>query len=208
MFQLGMKNTGLAISLANAHFATIAAAVTPAAVGMIIHQITGPILANIVAKKEGKQYESKYLFAKLYDRNRRLRKKVNDIVKSYGTKAVLIGGKTALAKAEHKIKSALTQDVFVIDSLWYGGNSTYEKCCTLTAGRKCPSSRGLICRWEAVVCVIPSKFVGEKLAKPVFTFPTIGSNCSPVTAVCVIYTEAGEMQRLVLSFKTAGPCLY
>lgn len=74
MFQLGMKNTGLAISLANAHFATIAAAVTPAAVGMIIHQITGPILANIVAKKEGKQYESKYLFAKLYDRNRRLRK--------------------------------------------------------------------------------------------------------------------------------------
>ncbi len=54
MFQLGMKNTGLAISLANAHFATLAAAVTPAAVGMIIHQITGPILANLVAKKEGK----------------------------------------------------------------------------------------------------------------------------------------------------------
>ncbi len=54
MFQLGMKNTGLAISLANAHFATIAAAVTPAAVGMVIHQITGPILANLVSKKEGK----------------------------------------------------------------------------------------------------------------------------------------------------------
>ena len=54
MFQLGMKNTGLAISLANAHFAAIAAAVTPAAVGMVIHQITGPILANFFAKKEGK----------------------------------------------------------------------------------------------------------------------------------------------------------
>lgn len=53
MFQLGMKNTGLPISLANAHFATIAAAVTPAAVGMVIHQITGPILANLVSKKEG-----------------------------------------------------------------------------------------------------------------------------------------------------------
>lgn len=51
MFQLGMKNTGLAISLANAHFSTMAAAVTPAAVGMIVHQITGPILANIVSKK-------------------------------------------------------------------------------------------------------------------------------------------------------------
>jgi BASS family bile acid:Na+ symporter len=74
MFQLGMKNTGLAISLANAHFAAIAAAVTPAAVGMVIHQITGPILANLVAKKEGKQYESKYLFAKLHNRGGRLRK--------------------------------------------------------------------------------------------------------------------------------------
>ena len=38
-------------------------------------------------------------------------RKVNYIVKLWD-KAVLIGGKTALAKAEHKIKSALTQDVF------------------------------------------------------------------------------------------------
>lgn len=53
MFQLGMKNTGLAISLANAHFPTLPVSVTPAAVGMIIHQITGPMLANLIAKKEG-----------------------------------------------------------------------------------------------------------------------------------------------------------
>lgn len=60
MFQLGMKNTGLAISLANAHFATIPTAVIPAAVGMVIHQITGPILASLSAKHEGgKEYESK-----------------------------------------------------------------------------------------------------------------------------------------------------
>ncbi|MEG1504692.1 MAG: bile acid:sodium symporter family protein, partial [Enterococcus sp.] len=72
MFQLGMKNTGLAISLATAHFATIPAAVTPAAVGMVIHQITGPILANLVAKKEGKVYESNNFFTKLYYRYRRL----------------------------------------------------------------------------------------------------------------------------------------
>jgi BASS family bile acid:Na+ symporter len=73
MFQLGMKNTGLAISLATAHFATIAAAVTPAAVGMVIHQITGPILANLVAKK-GETHESKHFSTKLYNRNKRLRK--------------------------------------------------------------------------------------------------------------------------------------
>ncbi len=206
MFQLGMKNTGLAISLANAHFATIAAAVTPAAVGMIIHQITGPILANIVAKKEGKQYESKYLLPN-YTIGTDAYEKVNDIVKSYGTKAVLIGGKTALAKAEHKIKSALTQDVFVIDSLWYGGNSTYENVARLLQEESVQAAEVLFAVGGGRVCDTV-KVVGEKLAKPVFTFPTIGSNCSPVTAVCVIYTEAGEMQGLFFPSKPPVHAFY
>lgn len=62
MFQLGMKNTGLAISLANAHFATIAVAITPATVGMVIHQITGPILATLFGKKEGESIGVKQSF--------------------------------------------------------------------------------------------------------------------------------------------------
>lgn len=45
------------------------------------------------------------------------------------------------------------------------------------------------------------KVIGEKLAKPVFTFPTIGSNCSPVTAVCVIYNEEGVMDGLFFPSK-------
>lgn len=126
--------------------------------------------------------------------------KVNDIVKSYGTKAVLIGGKTALAKAEHKIKTALTQDVFVIDSLWYGGNSTYENVERLMQEESVQAAEILFAVGGGRVCDTV-KVVGEKLAKPVFTFPTIGSNCSPVTAVCVIYTEAGEMQGLFFPSK-------
>ncbi len=60
MFQLGMKNTGLAISLANAHFAAIAAAVTcrsrhgdPSNYRTNFSQSRG--------QKEGEKYESKYL---------------------------------------------------------------------------------------------------------------------------------------------------
>lgn len=48
-FQVGMKNTGLAISLGNAHFTPMTA--IPGAVGGVIHQISGPILANIFLRK-------------------------------------------------------------------------------------------------------------------------------------------------------------
>jgi glycerol dehydrogenase-like iron-containing ADH family enzyme len=126
--------------------------------------------------------------------------KINEIVKEYGTKAVLIGGKTALAKAEDKIKAALTQEVTVIDSLWYGGNSTYEHVEQLMQNPSVQVAEVLFAVGGGRVCDTV-KVVGDKLAKPVFTFPTIGSNCSPVTAVCVMYTEEGEMQGLFFPSK-------
>lgn len=121
--------------------------------------------------------------------------KVNDIVKPYGTNAVIIGGKTALEKAEDKIKAALTSAVQVTDTLWYGGNSTYENVDQLFATPSVQAADVLFAVGGGRVCDTV-KVVGEKAGKPVFTFPTIGSNCSPVTAVCVIYKENGEMQGL------------
>ncbi|MGC3164688.1 glycerol dehydrogenase, partial [Enterococcus faecium] len=44
-------------------------------------------------------------------------------------------------------------------------------------------------------------FKTQKLAKPVFTFPTIGSNSTPVTGVCVFYNEEGVMDGLFFPSK-------
>lgn len=126
--------------------------------------------------------------------------KVNDIVKAYGTKAVLIGGKTALSKAEDKIRKALAQEVEVLDSLWYGGNSTYENIDCLMQQNSVQYADVLFAVGGGRVCDTV-KVIGEKLSKPVFTFPTIGSNCSPVTAVCVIYTKEGVMKGLFFPSK-------
>lgn len=49
-FQTGMKNTTLAVNLSSEHLTTLPAAVAPAAVGLVIHQITGPILVKIINK--------------------------------------------------------------------------------------------------------------------------------------------------------------
>ncbi len=145
-----------------------------------------------MAKKEGEKYESKYLFAKLHNRGGRLRKS------KWHRKTIRHQcrdhrRKTALEKAEDKIKAALTSAVkWRIP--WYGGNSTYENVDQLFA-TPCPSRRCSIRRWwRPRLRYRQSGW--EKAGKPVFTFPTIGSNCSPVTAVCVIYKENGEMQGL------------
>lgn len=125
---------------------------------------------------------------------------INEIVKAYGTKAVMIGGKTALQKAGSKIKASLTNEVTVIDTLWYGGNSTYENVDQLLQTPSVQEADVLFGVGGGRVCDTV-KVVAEKIGKPVFTFPTIGSNCSPVTAVCVIYKESGEMQGLFFPTK-------
>ncbi len=126
--------------------------------------------------------------------------KVNEIVKEYGTKAVMIGGKTALSKAEDKIKAALTNEVEVIDTLWYGGNSTYENVEMLINHASVQEAEVIFAVGGGRACDT-AKVVGEKLAKSVFTFPTIGSNCSPTTAVCVMYSTEGEMLGLFFPSK-------
>ncbi|HAZ9888878.1 TPA: iron-containing alcohol dehydrogenase family protein, partial [Enterococcus faecium] len=126
--------------------------------------------------------------------------KANGIVKEYGTKVVLIGGKTALSKAENKIKVALTQEIEVVASLWYGGNSTYGNIEQLIQHESVQKADVLFAVGGGRACDTV-KVIGEKLAKPVFTFPTIGSNCSPVTAVCVIYNEEGVMDGLFFPSK-------
>ena len=44
----------------------------------------------------------------------------------YGKKVVLIGGKTALSKAQDAILEAVKGHLDVTGVLWYGGNATYE----------------------------------------------------------------------------------
>lgn len=121
---------------------------------------------------------------------------VSDIAKKSGSKAVLIGGKKALSKGENKLKQALKDsDVQIIDTLWYGGNSTYENVDTLLNHPSVQAADMLFAMGGGRACDT-IKTTAEKANKPVFTFPTIASNCSPTTAVCVMYSNDNEMLGL------------
>lgn len=114
---------------------------------------------------------------------------VPSICRTYGTKVVLIGGKTALEKAEQAIRDGIAgSDLEITKVLWYGGDATMENVSKLVADPDVQAADMLfgVGGGRAVDTV---KCVGQELHKPIFTFPTIASNCAPVTKVSVVYHD-------------------
>lgn len=114
----------------------------------------------------------------------------------YGKTVVLIGGKKALAASENRIKDALEgTELEILDTIWYGDNASLSNIERLASLDNVQAADMLfaIGGGRAIDAV---KTVADKLAKPVFTFPTIASTCAPTSAVCVLYEDNGEMHGL------------
>lgn len=113
----------------------------------------------------------------------------------YGNKAVVIGGVTAMSKAKQALLDGIKgSDIDIIDFIPYGGNSTYENGDALIANDKVKNA-DIIFGVGGGRAVDTCKYVADKLDKPLFTFPTLGSNCAAVTAICVIYNEDGSLRE-------------
>ena len=72
--------------------------------------------------------------------------------KIWPKKVVIIGGKTALSKAQDAILAAVKGHLDVTAVLWYGGNSTYENVDMLMNTQRSSGSRYGICRWRRPCC--------------------------------------------------------
>ncbi len=113
----------------------------------------------------------------------------------YGKRAVVIGGVTAMSKAKQALLDGIKgSDIEIIDFIPYGGNSTYENGDALIANDKVKNA-DIIFGVGGGRAVDTCKYVADKLDKPLFTFPTLGSNCAAVTAICVIYNQDGSLRE-------------
>lgn len=109
----------------------------------------------------------------------------------YGKKAVIIGGHKALAAVEKKIREAVEgSSVEIIGTLWYGGESSYENVDKLIKSAEVEEA-DMIFAVGGGKALDTCKCIGDKISKPVFTFPTIASNCSCCTSVSIMYSEDG-----------------
>lgn len=121
-------------------------------------------------------------------------KEVYNIVRRYGSKAVIIGGKTALEKAAHLIEGDLKISDFEIKGVyWYGGDTTYENVQKLEAIEEIQNAH-MIFAVGGGRAIDLCKAVAQNLDKPLFTFPTIASNCAACTSIAVFYNADGTFK--------------
>lgn len=111
---------------------------------------------------------------------------VPEICGDYGKTAVIIGGNKSRAAAEPAIRKVCEGHIEILGSFLYGDDATFENAEALT---KIPEIQkaDMIFAVGGGRATDTSKWAAHLLNKPIFTFPTLASNCASVTAVCIMY---------------------
>lgn len=111
--------------------------------------------------------------------------------------AVVIGGHKAMAAGLDRLKAAVEgSDVHIVDALWYGGEATYTQIERLEAEPSVQAADAIFAMGGGKV-VDTCKMVAHNLGKPLYTFPTIASNCSPVSCISILYNDDGSFREIV-----------
>lgn len=116
-------------------------------------------------------------------------KEIPQVTRRFGSKAIVIGGRTAIEKSRQAIIDGVKDSKLeIIDFVVYGSDATYENVEKLISDKRVIDA-DMIFAVGGGRAVDTCKVVADKMDKPIFTFPTLGSNCAATTAICVMYNE-------------------
>ncbi len=117
------------------------------------------------------------------------------VTRHYGKNAVVIGGRTAMEKAKDAIlRGVAGSAVRIRDFLWYGGDSNLENIEKLRRDPRVQRADLLFGVGGGRACDTV-KALGDLTDRPVFTFPTLASNCASCTNLSVIYNNDGSFRE-------------
>lgn len=106
-----------------------------------------------------------------------------------------------MAAGAEELASALEKNgITVTDKVWFGGDSTYENV-DMLAKINAVIDADMILAMGGGKCSDTCKVLSEKLEKPLFTYPTISSNCAPCTALAIMYNKDGSFKNNYYSKK-------
>lgn len=133
---------------------------------------------------------------------------VDRFCRPYGTRVLLIGGRTGMAKGEPALRQALTANgsqLEITDSVIYGTECTYSRINKLRDEYK-DKNIHIVFGMGGGKAVDTAKGVAWELGVPVFTFPTIASNCAPMAALSVVYHEDSSFDSFYFFERPAVHC--
>lgn len=115
-----------------------------------------------------------------------------DEMGKYGKKVAVIHGEKAWKAAKDYVFPALEKAGFEVKAeLLYGHEATYQNCDSIVENDSVKCADILIAVGGGK-CIDTVKLAADRLEKPVFTIPSIASNCAPVTQISIMYHEDGS----------------
>ena len=117
---------------------------------------------------------------------------VEKFIKSLKAYGVLKSVKNSNVQLE--MSDLVDEDIEITDALWYGGDATYDHVDMLAASDAVKSA-DMIWAVGGGKATDTGKTLADVTGKPIFTFPTIASNCSACTSVSIMYKDDGSFLK-------------
>ena len=121
----------------------------------------------------------------------------------YGTTAVVIGGKKAMAAAHDKLLAAVDGSEIAISGFFHFGTECTFSAAHALEAEPAIQNADMIFAVGGGKAVDTAKLVALDLNKPFFTFPTIASNCAASSALAIVYNEDGSFCDFVHFLQSA-----
>ncbi len=123
---------------------------------------------------------------------------------AYGKKAVIIGGKKAMAAGVPVLKEAIKDsDITITDCLWYGGEAAIEYAEELAATQAYKDA-DMVFAFGGGKGIDIAKYATRLVDhKPFFTFPTIAATCAAASAEAIMYYTNHEARDTYAVHETA-----
>lgn len=110
----------------------------------------------------------------------------------YGKKLFVIhGGRAWKAAKDYVVPAIEKAGLAMLGELLYGHDATHENVKKICENPRAKEADMLLAVGGGK-CLDTVKLAADHLGKPVFTVPTIASNCAPITKISIMYHEDGS----------------
>ena len=114
----------------------------------------------------------------------------------YGNKVVIVHGERAWNASKEYVLPALEKaGLTVTGEILYGHEATYANTQKIAESPEVIDA-DMVIAVGGGKCIDTVKLAADYVGKPVFTIPSIASNCAPVTKISIMYNENGSFKDI------------